>query len=84
MDQQDEDESTQPAVVEVPEIREKPKTRRGFASMDPEKVKAIAALGGRRAHEVGTAHRFDSEKAREAGRKGGNAPHASRGRRPGT
>jgi general stress protein YciG len=46
---------------------------RGFASMDDEKQRAIAAEGGRAAHAQGTAHEFDSEEAREAGRKGGQA-----------
>lgn len=44
---------------------------RGFASMDKEKVKEIASKGGEAAHEQGTAHEFDSQEAREAGRKGG-------------
>lgn len=39
--------------------------------MDPEKQKEIASKGGRAAHEKGTAHKFTSEEAREAGRKGG-------------
>jgi uncharacterized protein len=46
-------------------------SNRGFASMDEDKQRAIAAEGGRAAHEQGTAHEFDSEEAREAGRKGG-------------
>src|SRR4051794_38278247 len=33
------------------------------------------AKSGRAAHEKGTAHKFDSEQAREAGRKGGKAAH---------
>ena len=45
--------------------------RRGFASMDDEKQREIASKGGKAAHEKGTAHEFDSEEAREAGRKGG-------------
>ncbi len=49
---------------------------RGFAAMSPEKQKAIASLGGRAAHERGTAHQFNSDEAREAGRKGGRAAHA--------
>jgi general stress protein YciG len=49
----------------------KPKTKRGFASMDPEKQRRIASVGGKRAHAVGTAHQFTSDEAREAGRKGG-------------
>jgi hypothetical protein len=41
--------------------------KRGFASMDPEMQRAIAAEGGRAAHEKGTAHEFTSEEARRAG-----------------
>ena len=44
---------------------------RGFASMDDEKQRQIASKGGHAAHEKGTAHEFDLEEAREAGRKGG-------------
>jgi hypothetical protein len=40
---------------------------RGFASMDPEKQREIAAEGGRAAHAAGTAHEFTSEEARRAG-----------------
>jgi len=46
-------------------------SRRGFASMDKEKQRKIASLGGKAAHDAGTAHEFTSEEAREAGRKGG-------------
>jgi uncharacterized protein len=56
-----------------------PKARRGFARMDRDKVREIARLGGKAAHECGTAHEFTSEEARAAGRKGGLAPHKSRG-----
>ena len=48
-------------------------SKRGFASMDEEKVKQIASKGGKAAHEKGTAHEFTSEEAREAGKKGGEA-----------
>lgn len=41
--------------------------------MDPERQKEIASKGGRAAHEKGTAHEFNSEEARAAGRKGGMA-----------
>jgi uncharacterized protein len=44
---------------------------RGFAGMDPEKQRQISSQGGKAAHQKGTAHEFDSEEAREAGRKGG-------------
>ncbi len=47
--------------------------RRGFASMDPDKQRNIAAEGGRAAHRSGNAHEFDSREAREAGRKGGES-----------
>ncbi len=46
---------------------------RGFASMDDEKQREIASKGGQAAHEKGTAHEFDSQEARKAGRKGGEA-----------
>ena len=48
--------------------------------MDPEKVRAIASKGGKAAHVMGTAHQFSSDEAREAGKKGGLAPHVRRGR----
>lgn len=48
---------------------------KGFASMDPERQRAIASKGGKAAHERGTAHCFTSEEAREAGRKGGRNAH---------
>jgi len=48
-------------------------SNRGFASMDPERQREIASEGGKAAHEKGTAHEFDSEEARAAGRKGGEA-----------
>jgi len=42
---------------------------RGFASMDPQRQREIAAMGGRAAHEKGTGHLWTSEEAREAGLK---------------
>jgi general stress protein YciG len=50
-------------------------SNRGFASMDPERQREIASMGGKAAHEKGTAHEFDSQSARDAGRKGGKASH---------
>ncbi|TJZ73581.1 KGG domain-containing protein [Chitiniphilus eburneus] len=52
-------------------------SNRGFASMDENKQRAIASQGGKAAHEKGSAHEFDSEEAREAGRKGGQASRGS-------
>lgn len=49
------------------------RSRRGFAAMEPERQREIAAAGGRAAHAKGTAHQFTPEEAREAGRKGGQA-----------
>lgn len=54
---------------------------RGFASMDPEKQRAISSKGGRAAHRSGNAHEFDSQQAREAGRLGGRARAANARRR---
>jgi uncharacterized protein len=53
-------------------------SNRGFASMDRERQREIASLGGRAAHQRGTAHEFDSAEAREAGRKGGEAVSQNR------
>lgn len=47
------------------------KSRRGFAAMSPEQQRRIASEGGRASHESGKGHRFSSEEARAAGRKGG-------------
>jgi len=53
---------------------QKPRGRAtGFALMNAERRKAIASAGGKAAHARGTAHRFDSQAASEAGRKGGRA-----------
>jgi len=42
------------------------RTRRGFAGMDPERQREIARQGGRAAHELGRAHEFTPEEARNA------------------
>ena len=49
------------------------KEDRGFAAMDHGKQKEIASKGGKAAHQKGTAHKWTTEEAREAGRKGGLA-----------
>lgn len=59
------------------------KARRGFAAMSPEKQREIASMGGRAAHEKGTAHEFTSEEARAAGRKGGVEAHRRRTKKKG-
>lgn len=48
---------------------------RGFASMDKTKQRMIASKGGRAAHKKGTAHKWTSEEARKAGKKGGRSRH---------
>ncbi|HEU0027808.1 MAG TPA: KGG domain-containing protein [Ktedonobacterales bacterium] len=52
-------------------MQERKTRRRGFAAMDPKKQREIASKGGRAAHLHGTAHEWDSNEARQAGRKGG-------------
>ncbi|HVS73690.1 MAG TPA: KGG domain-containing protein [Phycisphaerae bacterium] len=46
------------------------KSLRGFASMSLEQRRKIASMGGKRAHALGTAHRFTSEEASAAATKG--------------
>jgi general stress protein YciG len=50
--------------------------KRGFGGMDPVKQREIASAGGKKAHELGRAHRFTPEEATIAGRKGGAARKA--------
>ena len=47
--------------------------QKGFGAIDPEKQRQIASLGGRTSHKKGTAHEWNPEEARKAGRKGGLA-----------
>lgn len=56
----------------------KPKARRGFAAMDPERRRAFAAAGGKASHAKGTGHRFTRDEAIAAGRKGGRAARTKR------
>jgi general stress protein YciG len=51
------------------------KGKQGFASMDPEKQRAIASRGGKLAHKLGRAHKWNSQEASEAGRRGGLMTH---------
>lgn len=54
---------------------------RGFAAMDSDRQREIAAEGGRAAHASGNAHEFTSEEARAAGSRshGGQGAGASSG-----
>ena len=54
------------------------RSNRGFASMDRGKQREIASKGGKAAHAKGTAHEFDTDEARNAGRKGGQAVSRNR------
>jgi general stress protein YciG len=58
----------------------KPKRRGGFNTMDPRRHAEISRMGGRKAHELGVAHRWTSDEAAEAGSKGGTASAKTRRR----
>lgn len=57
------------------------KRGKGFAGMDRATQREICSKGGKAAHAKGTAHRWTSEEAREAGRKGGSVGSFERARR---
>lgn len=65
-------------AVAVETIADRPKQRRGFAMMDPEVLRAVCSQGGKTAHKSGKAHRFNSEEASKAGKKGGASIAADR------
>ena len=73
-------ETTEQTSEQAPRSQEteQPRRRRGFAAMDPKLVSELASRGGKAAQRAGTAHRFNSEEARVAGRKGGQATGAKR------
>jgi uncharacterized protein len=74
--------SETPKTEATADVPQKPRKPRGFAAMDRKRVSEIASKGGKAAHAAGTAHQFTSDEARNAGRKGGVAPHVRRGRGP--
>lgn len=49
------------------------KSQRGLGSADEQTKKRVASEGGKAAHEQGNANEFNSNEAREAGRKGGES-----------
>ena len=51
---------------------------RGFAALDATARSAISRKGGQAAHRAGTAHKFTTDEAREAGKKGSQVTHARR------
>lgn len=52
----------------------------GFAAMSAERRREIAAMGGKKAHQLGRAHQFNSETAKRAGRLGAAARRAGAGK----
>jgi uncharacterized protein len=54
------------------------KRKIGFALLDRSKVQEMGRKGAKAVHEAGTAYKFTSEKAREAGRRGGMAVRTKR------
>jgi len=54
-------------------VKKGQKSRRGFASISPERQREIASLGGKAAHAKGLAHEFSRTEAQAAGRRGGIA-----------
>lgn len=49
------------------EQKEAPR-RHGFAALTPEQRRELGRRGGKRSHELGRGHRFDSESASAAGK----------------
>jgi general stress protein YciG len=47
------------------------KSKKGLASVSPEKRRQISAMGGKAAHALNRAHQWTSEEAAKAGRIGG-------------
>ena len=45
----------------------------GFAKLTREQLNEICSRGGKKAHAIGRAHKFTSEEARLAGKKGGDS-----------
>lgn len=73
-------ENTEPATDDTGVVVVPPRKPRGFATMTPERIREIASKGGKEAHAKGVAHRFTTEEASAAGKKGGIAPHTRRGK----
>lgn len=53
-------------------MSDEPKKKlRGFAALSPEQRRAVSRKGGSTSAALGRSHRWTSEEAREAGKKGG-------------
>jgi general stress protein YciG len=61
-------------MVKEKDTEESKKSKRGtgFKGMSPERRREISAMGGKKAHQLGVAHKWNSETAKIAGRKGGS------------
>jgi len=59
-------------------MAEKETSNRGFGSMDEDKQHKIASEGGHAAHQKGAAHEFNTDEAKQAGRKGGESVSSDR------
>ncbi len=64
-----------PTEVGAEIMAERPKQRRGFAAMDPEKRRAIAKLGGTSVPDHKRSYSQNRDLAAAAGRKGGKSSH---------
>lgn len=53
------------------------KSKRGFANMSAERIKEVAAMGGKESQRSGKGHKFDSQTGKAAGSKGGKAAQKS-------
>lgn len=54
---------------------------RGFQSFNKDFMRSVASAGGKAAHAKGTAHKWTSEQAAAAGRKGGETRARNRAAR---
>ena len=72
------EESTAQTAAKAETAAARPKLRRGFATMDPDTLRAVCSQGGKTAHAHGRAHRFNPEEASKAGKKGGASVAADR------
>lgn len=70
--------STVSRSTEIIEVETRTRRPRGFAALDAAARSAISRKGGQAAHRAGTAHKFTSDEAREAGKKGSQVTHARR------
>lgn len=60
----------------------KTKSKRGFATISPERQREIASLGGKASHAKGTGYEWTKETAKLAGRLGGLVSRGGRGKLP--